>query len=150
MRTSCRSWRTRRPTSYDLAVPAGRPRTDGRIPPVRSWTGASRRIEVAHGPARTSGRRGDMGPRSRNKGMVALAIGLTVLLAACRADVTDLINSPRDGQMQDFGGTTTVSGVIPSEYPDGGTLKVQGVDTPYAPLASDPNRSWTATIPLDA
>src|SRR5690349_18025202 len=80
-----------------------------------------------------------MGTRTRRRTTVALAILLSLTLAACRSDVTGIVLSPHDGQMQDFGTTTTVSGVIPASYPEGGVLKVQGVDTPYAPLASDPN-----------
>src|SRR5690606_31118624 len=36
-----------------------------------------------------------------------------------------------------------------SYYPEGGVLKVQGVETPYTPLASDPDRSWSADVVVD-
>lgn len=87
--------------------------------------------------------------RTRQGATIALAFILAVTLAACRQDVTGVIIQPRDGQMQDFAATTTVNGVIPSEYEEGGVLKVQGVDVAYTPLGSDPNRSWSTTVTLD-
>ena len=90
-----------------------------------------------------------MGTTTRRGATIALAFTLVVALAGCRSDVLDFVLTPRDGQMDDYGATTTVSGVIPSSYPDGGVLKVQGVETAYTPSSSDPNRPWTATIPVD-
>jgi hypothetical protein len=74
---------------------------------------------------------------------------LVVVLASCKSDVTDLITNTRDGQMQDFGATTVVNGNIPASYPEGGTLRVQGVVTPFTPSSTDPNRPWTATVNID-
>ena len=87
--------------------------------------------------------------RSRRGATIALAFILAVTLAACREDVTGVIIQPRDGQMQEFAATTTVNGVIPSEYDEGGVLTVQGAVVPYTPLSSDPNRSWTTTVTID-
>jgi hypothetical protein len=90
-----------------------------------------------------------MGPRARRRSLIGLAILLSVTLAACQSDVTGFVLSPADGHMGDFGATTTVSGVLQSSWPDGGVLRINGVETPYAPLASDPNRSWTAEVAVD-
>jgi len=78
-----------------------------------------------------------------------MAVVLVVVLAACRSDVTDLITNTSDGQMQDFGATTVVDGVIPSSYPEGGVLTVQGVVTAYTPSSSNSSRPWTATVTID-
>ena len=74
---------------------------------------------------------------------------LMLVLSGCRVDVTGLFTSHRDGQMADFPSTITVSGVIPAAFPVGGVLRVEGVETPYADIAVDPDRSWTANVAVD-
>lgn len=86
---------------------------------------------------------------SRRKAINVFVALTALLLTSCRVDVTGLITSHRDGQMQTFGSSTTITGVLPADYPEGGVLKVQGVVTTYTPSAVDANRPWSATVNID-
>lgn len=72
---------------------------------------------------------------------IALA---AVLLLATGCDVTDMIVSPKDGDIA-AGPTVTVDGKLPEGARAGGVLKVNGVTTT---VRSD--GTWTATVPASA
>jgi hypothetical protein len=64
---------------------------------------------------------------------------VALLLSAC--DVTDLVNSPRSGDIEP-GPTVVVEGTIPASYGATGVLTVNGVVTPM-----NADRTWSATVP---
>jgi hypothetical protein len=77
------------------------------------------------------------------KRIAAVAAALLIVVAA-GCERTDLIGSPRNGQIVP-GDTVTVSGVVPSDLASGGTVKANGVSTTVAP-----DGSWTVDIPQAA
>lgn len=85
---------------------------------------------------------------SKRVRVVALVGALLLLLTACRTDEVTMIDSHRDGQFVDVAGSVEVTGKLDPVWPLGGTLTVDGVTTPYADAGVDPDRSWSATVPL--
>ena len=72
---------------------------------------------------------------------IALA---AVLLLATACDVTDMIVTPKDGDIAS-GPTVTVDGKLPEGAKPGGTLTVNGV-----PTTVQPSGTWSATVPASA